>query len=107
MSLASFWLKMRMHLCRFFGRRFRARDCRHWTRTFENMEVFGQKMDFTYQEKVGYCHKCFAGMHIRCAFCKGIIFPGDSITLKTPFLGNQFPVEDYMVIYKMDPLQLV
>lgn len=53
-----------------------------------------------------YCHKCLEKMAIKCAWCGGTIFIGDSVTLYSP-VNKDFQVPSHAIVFNKDPLQLV
>ncbi len=48
--------------------------------------------------KTEYCHRCLEKMAIRCAWCGGVIFIGDPITLYSP-RDKDRKIPEYAVLY--------
>ncbi len=51
--------------------------------------------------KTDYCHRCLEKMAIRCAWCGGVIFIGDPITLYSPRDRNR-KMPDYAVLHNKE-----
>ncbi len=75
----------------------------------DKISAFGKEITTEVPVKDGktlYCHKCLGKMVIKCAWCGGVIFIGDPITLYSP-VKKDFEIPEHAVIYKEKPLQLI
>ena len=105
--------------------------CGHKTKLRGTVTAFGERttmrMPTNAEGTTDYCLECIGKMTIRCAWCGGLIFIGDPITLCTPhseeaFLRSAegqrefefvfdgelgFKIPAYAVVYRRKPLQLV
>lgn len=96
-----------MGIFTFFGREIVA-DCGHKTKKRDKIRAYGKSTVITLptkDNKTLYCHKCIEKMTIKCAWCGGVIFIGDPITLYTT-IDKNYALE-HAVLYKEDPLQFV
>jgi hypothetical protein len=84
-------------------------NCGHEAKEKDTVTAFGENTETIIpiiNGKTDYCHRCLEKMAIRCAWCGGVIFIGDPITLYTPSDEN-FKIPEYAVVHKENPLQLV
>ena len=79
-------------------------DCGHETLEKDTVIAFGESCKTKIpivDGKTSYCHRCLEKMAIKCAWCGGVIFIGDPITIYSPRdKDNKMP--DYAVLYNKE-----
>lgn len=85
--------------------------CGHETQIEGQVLAFGEsiktKMPVNEDDSVDYCLDCLGKMAIKCAWCKGVIFIGDVITLYSPRKKDEFELPEQAVIYDKERMSVV
>ena len=88
----------------------RRAGCGHWTKMQGVVRVFGKELRVNYRDRgnkaPSLCVDCTAAKAILCAWCQGIIIPGDSVTLYSP-IEEDFELPPGAVFYNDESRELI